>query len=338
LTSRWPGTLAPVSTLGPQATSLKTTAPKPLLRSRPHAKKTFGKVFGATTGRNRCAGGKAATVAGYAGPGFHTWPSGHIPQDNGSESASPQPVPCQKDVRRGVRRRDRRRDRGQRPTATKDPNPEQRRRRRRRHCSRVRWPRFPQLALRPHPSRHGSESASPHPVPCQKDVRRGVRRGDRGQRPTATKDPNPEQRRRRQSRHCSWARRPRFPHLALRPHPSRHGSESASPHPVPCQKDVRRGVRRRDWGQRPTATKDPNPEPLRRRQSRHCSRARRPRFPHLALRPHPSRQRLRNRFSAAGPMPKRRSARRSAPRPGSATHGYKRSESGTTAQAATPPL
>ena len=116
-----------------------------------------------------------------------------------------------------------------------------------------RWPRFPHVALRPHPSRHGSESASSQPAPCQKDVRRGVRRGDRGQRPTATKDPNPEQRRRRPSRHCSWARRPRFPHLALRPHPSRHGSESASSQPVPCQKDVRRGVRRRDWGQRPTA-------------------------------------------------------------------------------------
>ena len=24
---------------------------------------------------------EAATVVGYAGPGFHTWPSGHIPQD-----------------------------------------------------------------------------------------------------------------------------------------------------------------------------------------------------------------------------------------------------------------
>ena len=63
--------------------------------------------------RNNCAGGKAATVAGYVGPGFHNWPSSHIPQDNGSESASPQPAPCQKNVRR--------RDRGQRPTATKDP-------------------------------------------------------------------------------------------------------------------------------------------------------------------------------------------------------------------------
>ena len=44
-------------------------APKPLLRSRPSAKKTFGEAFG------------AATVAGYAGPGFHNWPPGHIPQD-----------------------------------------------------------------------------------------------------------------------------------------------------------------------------------------------------------------------------------------------------------------
>ena len=127
---------------------------------------------------------------------------------------------------------------------------------------------------------------------------------------------------------------PRFPHLAPKPHPSRHGSESASSQPVPCQKNVRRGVRRRDRGQRPTATKDPDPKPLRRRRRRHCSRARRPRFPQLALRPHPSRQWLRIHFSASGPMPKRRSA----PRPGSATHGYKRSESGTTAQAAKPPL
>ena len=53
---------------------------------------TFGETFGAATGvsdprlqmtqtRNNGAGGKAATVAGYAGPGFHTWPPGHIPQD-----------------------------------------------------------------------------------------------------------------------------------------------------------------------------------------------------------------------------------------------------------------
>jgi hypothetical protein len=67
-------------------------APNPLLRSRPHAKKTFGKAFGEATGvsdprlqkiriRNHCAGGKAATVAGYAGPGFHTWPTGHFLQN-----------------------------------------------------------------------------------------------------------------------------------------------------------------------------------------------------------------------------------------------------------------
>ena len=30
--------------------------------------------------RNNCAGGKAATVAGYVGPGFHNWPPGHIDQ------------------------------------------------------------------------------------------------------------------------------------------------------------------------------------------------------------------------------------------------------------------
>ena len=27
----------------------------------------------------------AATVAGYAGPGFHNWPSGHIPQDTAAK-------------------------------------------------------------------------------------------------------------------------------------------------------------------------------------------------------------------------------------------------------------
>ena len=52
--------------------------------------------------------------------------------------------------------------------------------------------------------------------------------------------------------------------MALRPHPSRRGSETASSHPAPCQKDVRRGVRRGDWGQRTTATKDPNSKRLRR--------------------------------------------------------------------------
>jgi hypothetical protein len=52
-------------------------------------KKTFGEAFGAATGvsdpsykekRHSGAGGQAATVAGYAGPGFHIWPPGHILQ------------------------------------------------------------------------------------------------------------------------------------------------------------------------------------------------------------------------------------------------------------------
>ena len=38
--------------------------------------------------RNHHPGGKAATVAGYAGPGFHNWPSGHIDQGAGSETPS----------------------------------------------------------------------------------------------------------------------------------------------------------------------------------------------------------------------------------------------------------
>ena len=53
---------------------------------------TFGEAFGAATGvsdprlqknriRNHHLGGDAATVAGYAGPGFHIWPTGHIPQN-----------------------------------------------------------------------------------------------------------------------------------------------------------------------------------------------------------------------------------------------------------------
>jgi hypothetical protein len=52
-------------------------------------------------------------------------------------------------------------------TATRRPS---------RRCSRVRWPRFPHLAVRPHPSRHGSERADPNPASSnpvirQKDVR-----------------------------------------------------------------------------------------------------------------------------------------------------------------------
>ena len=63
-------------------------ATKPLLRIRSHAKKAFGAATGVSDPRlqkirirNNGAGGQAATVAGYVGPGFHNWPSGHIPQD-----------------------------------------------------------------------------------------------------------------------------------------------------------------------------------------------------------------------------------------------------------------
>jgi hypothetical protein len=79
------------------------------IRIRFPAKKTFGEAFGeafgAATGvsdprlqknriRNDDAGGQAATVAGYAGPGFHNWPAGHILRDNGCEAGSSYPVPC----------------------------------------------------------------------------------------------------------------------------------------------------------------------------------------------------------------------------------------------------
>ena len=75
-----------------------------------------------------------------------------------------------------------------------------------RHCSRVRWPRFSQLALRPHPSNAGYECLDSNLTvgPCQKDVRRDVRRRDRGQRPTATKDPNTK-RLRREVYFPTWA-------------------------------------------------------------------------------------------------------------------------------------
>ena len=56
-------------------------------RNRIH--KTFGKArasFLRRRIRNRCAGGPTATVAGHTGPGFHHWPSGHIPQDTDLKS------------------------------------------------------------------------------------------------------------------------------------------------------------------------------------------------------------------------------------------------------------
>jgi hypothetical protein len=124
--------------------------------------------------RNHQSGGKAATVAGDAGPGFHTWPPGHILQDTDSKPLIRIRFPANKIVRRNVRRR----DRGQRPQLQKKPwplshilqtpdtNPPTRRRSR--HCSRGRWPRFSHLAERPHPSNHRFESTDSQPVPRQK--------------------------------------------------------------------------------------------------------------------------------------------------------------------------
>ena len=67
---RSPGKPAPVFTFGPQATSFKTRMRK----------------YGFESGRRPLPkivrrGGKAAAVAGYAGPGFYIWPTGHIHQD-----------------------------------------------------------------------------------------------------------------------------------------------------------------------------------------------------------------------------------------------------------------
>ena len=56
-----------------------------------------------------------------------------------------------------------------------------------------------------------------------------------GSAPPATENtriPHPKPPARRRRRHCSWGRWPRFPHLAPRPHPSRHGHESASTQPA----------------------------------------------------------------------------------------------------------
>ena len=61
--------------------------------------------------RNNHAGGKAATVAGYAGPGFHNWPGSADVLVGEYETGDSHP---KKIVRRDVRRR----DRGQRPTAS----------------------------------------------------------------------------------------------------------------------------------------------------------------------------------------------------------------------------
>jgi hypothetical protein len=65
------GTVAPVSTTGPQATSFKTMAANPLLRIRSLAKKAFGETVGEATGFSAPSdrGGFADWMLS-SGPGF----------------------------------------------------------------------------------------------------------------------------------------------------------------------------------------------------------------------------------------------------------------------------
>jgi hypothetical protein len=170
--------LAPVSTLGPQATSLKTRirirfhgAGRRLcskivrrdVRRRHRGQRPQLQKTPASRIRNHQPGGAAATVAGDVGPGFHTWPPSHIPQDTDTKPllrSRAAPLLKNRSVRRSVRRP------GSAPPATENtriPHPKPPARRRRRHCSWGRWPRFPHLAPRPHPSRHRHETASTEP-------------------------------------------------------------------------------------------------------------------------------------------------------------------------------
>ena len=114
---------------------------------------TFGKAFG------------AATVAGYDGPGFHNWPSGHIPQDT-----APNPLlRIQSTAKKTF---------GEAFGAAA--------------VAGYAGPGFHTWPSGHIPQDNGSESASPQPVTCQKDVRRR----DRGQRPTATVNLDTKPRRR----------------------------------------------------------------------------------------------------------------------------------------------
>ena len=124
-----------------------------------------------------------------------------------------------------------------------------------------------------------STVASTHPVILvpKKDVRRDVRRRDRGQRPTATEEKLKLGKRKAESGKLGTVT------------PGALTSSSADANALirirRIRRNVRRGVRRRDRGQRPTATEDPDTKQRLRRQRRHCSRLRRPRFPHWTLRP-----------------------------------------------------
>ena len=123
--------------------------------------------------RNHQPGGAAATVAGDVGPGFHTWPPGHILQatdTNPLPRSPPSPLLKNRSERCSAPRP------GSAPPATENtriPHPKPPARRHRRHCSWGRWPRFPPLAPRPHPSRHGGEIVSSRAVsgPSKKSFR-----------------------------------------------------------------------------------------------------------------------------------------------------------------------
>ena len=152
---------APVSTLGPGALTSSSASTKPVIRipkkdvRRNVRRRDRGQRPTPTEIqiRNNGAGGEAATVAGYAGPGFHNWPSSHILQDT-----APNPLPRS---RSPLKKRSAPRP-GSATHGYRNPNTKPPRRRPSRHCSRVRWPRFPHLALRPHRSNAGSKTPSSH--------------------------------------------------------------------------------------------------------------------------------------------------------------------------------
>ena len=118
--------------------------------------------------RNHQSGGKAATVAGDAGPGFHTWPPGHILQTTDTNPLIRIPAPGLTGC-------------GARASHTQTDSPFEWRssisnpakkpptRRQSRHCSWGRWPRFSHLAPRPHPSNHRYETTDSYPVPSQQN-------------------------------------------------------------------------------------------------------------------------------------------------------------------------
>ena len=86
--------------------------------------------------------------------------------------------------------------------------------------------------VRSPPSRHRGEPRRHGPSPGRHQNRSERRSAPRpGSAPPATENtriPPPKPPARRRRRHCSWGRWPRFPPLAARPHPSRHGGEIVS--------------------------------------------------------------------------------------------------------------